>query len=92
VIRTFCSPPTADNVGQGEAPVHVLSLLPDDYPGDGAQDDALLGELMQDGRAASRILVDIATASREVTKRPTVLVPPGYEFTMQRSIARSLHD
>jgi cellulose synthase operon protein YhjQ len=40
----------------------------------------LLGELGRDGRRASRILVDIGTASRQVTRRllllrPTILIP-----------------
>jgi cellulose synthase operon protein YhjQ len=80
VVRTFLSPPRPDHGGESEAPVHVLSLKPEYYPGDGGQDDALLGELVKDGRGASRIMVDIATASSEVTSRllrlrPTVLVP-----------------
>jgi cellulose biosynthesis protein BcsQ len=80
VVRTFSSPGDPGNGGEGEAPVYVLNLDPKYYPGDGGQQDALLGTLVQDGRGASRILVDIATASREVTSRllllrPTVLVP-----------------
>ena len=40
----------------------------------------MLGQLLYDGRGANRILVDVATASRDVTSRlfflnPTVLVP-----------------
>jgi cellulose biosynthesis protein BcsQ len=80
VVRTFSSPADPADVGEGEPPVYVLNLEPAYYPGDGGQQDALLGALVQDGRGASRILVDIATASREVTSRllllrPTVLVP-----------------
>jgi cellulose synthase operon protein YhjQ len=58
-----------------------LTLEPERYPGDGADEhDPLLGELGRDGRDASRILVDIGTASRQVTRRllllhPTILVP-----------------
>ena len=42
--------------------------------------DPLLEELGRDGRDVSRILVDIATASRQVTRRllllrPTILIP-----------------
>jgi cellulose synthase operon protein YhjQ len=60
--------------------VHVLSLEAERYPGDGSEHDPLLGELVRDGRGASRILVDVATASREVTNRllllrPLVVVP-----------------
>jgi cellulose synthase operon protein YhjQ len=76
VVRTF-SPPGGEN----DAPVQVLTLEPERYPGDGADEhDPLLGELGRDGRDASRILVDIGTASRQVTRRllllrPTILVP-----------------
>jgi cellulose synthase operon protein YhjQ len=76
VVRTF-SPPGGEN----DAPVQVLTLEPERYPGDGADEhDPLLGELGRDGRSASRILVDIGTASRQVTRRllllrPTILIP-----------------
>ena len=76
VVRTF-SPPG----GEHNAPVQVLTLEPERYPGDGADEhDPLLGELGRDGRDASRILVDIGTASRQVTRRllllrPTILIP-----------------
>ena len=76
VVRTF-SPPGGEN----DAPVQVLTLEPEHYPGDGADEhDPLLGELGRDGRDASRILVDIGTASRQVTRRllllrPTILIP-----------------
>jgi cellulose synthase operon protein YhjQ len=80
VVRTFSSPVDPADGGEGEAPVYVLNLEPEYYSGDKGQQDALLGALLQDGRGASRILVDIATASREVTGRllllrPTILVP-----------------
>jgi cellulose biosynthesis protein BcsQ len=76
VVRTF-SPPGREH----DAPVQVLTLEPERYPGDGTdEDDPLLGELGRDGRDASRILVDIGTASRQVTRRllllrPTILIP-----------------
>jgi len=76
VVRTF-SPPGGEN----DAPVQVLTLEPERYPGDGADEhDPLLGELGRDGRGANRILVDIGTASRQVTGRllrlrPTILIP-----------------
>jgi len=76
VVRTF-SPPG----GESDAPVQVLTLEPERYPGDGADEhDPLLGELGRDGRGANRILVDIGTASRQVTRRllllrPTILIP-----------------
>lgn len=76
VVRTF-SPPGREH----DAPVQVLTLEPERYPGDGTdEEDPLLGELGRDGRDASRILVDIGTASRQVTRRllllrPTILIP-----------------
>jgi cellulose biosynthesis protein BcsQ len=75
LVRTF-SPP----ISESDAPVHVLSLEAERYPGDGGEHDPLLGELVHDGRGVNRILVDVATASRDVTSRllflnPTVLVP-----------------
>jgi cellulose biosynthesis protein BcsQ len=74
-VRTFSRPGAKD-----DAPVHVLNLQADLYPGDGGEHDPLLGELLRGGRGAGRILVDVATGSREVATRlmqlrPTVLVP-----------------
>ncbi len=65
---------------EADAPVQVLNLQAERYPGRGREHDPLLGELLRDGRGASRILVDVATANRDVTSRllllrPTVLVP-----------------
>jgi cellulose synthase operon protein YhjQ len=79
VMRTF-SPPGSPPGSESDAPVHVLSLEAERYPGDGGEHDPLLEELVHDGRGANRILVDVATASRDVTSRllllrPTVLVP-----------------
>jgi cellulose biosynthesis protein BcsQ len=74
-LRTFSRPGAQD-----DAPVHVLSLQADRYPGDGGEHDPLLGELLRGGNGAGRILVDVATAGRELMNRlmqlrPTVLVP-----------------
>ena len=74
LVRTFSRPGAEDDVA-----VNVLSLQPDGYPG-GSEGDPLLDELLRGGRGAGRILVDIATASREVTNRlmqlrPTFLAP-----------------
>lgn len=80
VVRTF-SPPSSPAQGtESDSPVHVLSLEAERYPGDGSEHDPLLGELVRDGQGTSRILVDVATASREVTSRllllrPLVIVP-----------------
>jgi cellulose biosynthesis protein BcsQ len=75
LVRTF-SPPGSES----DAPVHILSLEAERYPGDGGEHDPLLRELVRDGRGVNRILVDVATASRDVTSRllflqPMVLVP-----------------
>jgi cellulose synthase operon protein YhjQ len=74
-VRTF-SPPSSESA----APVHVLNLEADRYSGEGGKHDPLLGKLVHDGRGVNRILVDVATASRDVTSRllflnPTVVVP-----------------
>jgi cellulose synthase operon protein YhjQ len=80
VVRTFSSPASPACGAESDAAISVLSLEAEHYPGDGGEHDALLGKLLWDGRGVSRILVDIATASRDVTSRllrlePTVLVP-----------------
>jgi cellulose synthase operon protein YhjQ len=78
VVRTFF-PPGA--FGEDcDAPVQMLNLQGDGSPGDGNQQDPLLTELLRDGRGASRIVVDVATANRKwmsrlLSLRPTLLVP-----------------
>jgi cellulose biosynthesis protein BcsQ len=74
-VRTF-SPIGVER----DAPVKILNLEGERYPGNGGEHDPLLAELMSDGGGASRILVDLATAGRDLTGRllvlrPTVLVP-----------------
>src|SRR5216683_5945089 len=68
-----------------DAPVQMLNLQGDGSPGEGSQPkplthDPFLGELLRDGRGASRIVVDVATAKRKwmshlLSLRPTLLVP-----------------
>jgi cellulose synthase operon protein YhjQ len=63
----------------------MLNLQGDGSPGEGSQPkplthDPFLGELLRDGRGASRIVVDVATANRKwmshlLSLRPTLLVP-----------------
>jgi cellulose synthase operon protein YhjQ len=78
VVRTFF-PPGA--FGEDcDAPVQMLNLQPDGSPADGNQPDGLLTDLLRDGRGASRIVVDVATANRKwmsrlLSLRPTLLVP-----------------
>ncbi|MGA3222831.1 MAG: cellulose synthase operon protein YhjQ/BcsQ [Acidobacteriaceae bacterium] len=83
VVRTF-SPPGSRSGAEADAPVQLLNLQPERYaradPRIGGEHDPFLAELLRGGRGASRIVVDVATASREVTNRllqlrPTVLVP-----------------
>ena len=83
VVRTF-SPPSlpasATGRAENQVPVQLLNLEAERFPRYEGGHDLLLGKLLQDGRAASRILIDVATASREVNERlfalqPTVLVP-----------------
>jgi cellulose synthase operon protein YhjQ len=79
VVRTF-SPPGSPSGAEVDAPVQLLNLQPERYPRIGGEHDPFLAELLRYGRGASRVLVDVATASREVTSRlmqlrPTVLVP-----------------
>ncbi len=47
----------------------LLNLQPGRYPRTREDHDPFLAELLRDGRGASRILVDVATGSREVTSR-----------------------
>jgi cellulose synthase operon protein YhjQ len=83
VVRTFSPPgsPLGSAYGaEADVPVKVLNLQAERYAGRDGEQDPLLAELLRDGRGTSRILVDVATASREVTRRllllqPTVLVP-----------------
>jgi cellulose biosynthesis protein BcsQ len=75
VVRTF-SPIGVER----DAPVKILNLEAERYPRNGGEHDPLLAQLVSDGGGASRILVDLATAGREVSGRllalrPTVLVP-----------------
>ncbi len=78
VVRTFFPPgPFGEEC---DAPVQMLNLQGDGSPGDGNQTDPLLEELLRDGRGASRIVVDVATANRKwmsrlLLLRPTRLVP-----------------
>ncbi|HET6218373.1 MAG TPA: cellulose synthase operon protein YhjQ/BcsQ [Acidobacteriaceae bacterium] len=79
VVRTF-SPPPSPLAPECDAPVQMLNLQAQPLPCDRGEDDPLLGELLHDARGVSRILLDVATASREMTSRllplwPTVLVP-----------------
>jgi cellulose synthase operon protein YhjQ len=76
-VRTFF-PPGPTLGAETDAPVQVLNLPPEGYPG--SDRDPWLTDLLNGGRLANRILVDVATASQDVTRRllrlrPTILVP-----------------
>jgi cellulose synthase operon protein YhjQ len=80
VLRTFSPPSFPALRAESDAPVRLLNLQADHYPADDNEHDPLLHKLVRDGRGVSRILVDVATASWEVTSRllllrPAVLVP-----------------
>jgi cellulose synthase operon protein YhjQ len=78
-VRTFF-PPGPILGAETDAPVQVLNLPPEGYPGSNPERDPWLTDLLNGGRVANRILVDVATASQETASRllqlrPTVLVP-----------------
>jgi cellulose synthase operon protein YhjQ len=75
-VRTF---PSIGKNGNA-APVQVLSLTAEYSSRFENGDDPLLGELALGGRGMSRILIDLATSSRELARRllplrPILLVP-----------------
>ncbi len=75
VLRTF-SPPGAS----GDAPIQLLTVDPETLGPENAPQEVLGGEITRNCRNASRIIVDLATASGATTRRilrmsPTVLVP-----------------
>jgi cellulose synthase operon protein YhjQ len=80
VVRTFSPPSFPVLRAERDAPVRLLNLQAEHYPRDDNEHDPLLHKLVRDGRGVSRVLVDVATASWEVTSRllllgPVVLVP-----------------
>ena len=75
VLRTFTPPGVS-----GDAPIQMLTVDPDTLGPENAAQEILTQEISRNGRAASRIIVDLATASGATTRRilrmsPTVLVP-----------------
>lgn len=75
VLRTF-SPPG----NSGDAPIQMLTLDPESLGPENAPQEVLAQEVARNSRNASRIVVDLATASGALTRRvlrmaPTVLVP-----------------
>jgi cellulose synthase operon protein YhjQ len=75
VLRTFTPPGSS-----GDAPIQMLTVDPDTLGPESAPQETLTQEISRNGRGASRIIVDLATASGATTRRvlrmgPTVLVP-----------------
>lgn len=75
VVRTF-TPPAAT----GDAPIQMLTVDPESLGPENAPQEPLSTEITQHSRTASRVIIDLATASGSTTRRilhlaPTVLVP-----------------
>jgi cellulose synthase operon protein YhjQ len=80
IVRTFSPPSFPVTRPERDVPVRMLNLQGEQYPADDNEQDPLVHKLVRAGRGVSRILVDVATASWEVTSRllvlgPAVLVP-----------------
>jgi cellulose synthase operon protein YhjQ len=74
-LRTF-SPPGAS----GDAPIQMVTIDPETLGPEAVSQETLTGEIGKFSRGASRVIVDLATASGATTRRlmrmaPTVLVP-----------------
>lgn len=75
VLRTFTPPGTT-----GDAPVQLVTIDSESLGPETAGHELLSEEIQTHGRGANRVIVDIATASANVTRRvlrlaPSVLVP-----------------
>src|ERR1700676_1105184 len=75
MLRTF-SPPGIS----GDAPIQLVTVDPDTLGPENAPQETLTQEISRNSRAASRVVIDLATASGATTRRvlrmsPTVLVP-----------------
>jgi cellulose synthase operon protein YhjQ len=75
LLRTFSPPGNA-----GDAPIQMVTIDPEGLGPDTGSQDALTGEIGTYSRGASRVIVDLATASGATTRRilrmtPLVLVP-----------------
>jgi cellulose synthase operon protein YhjQ len=75
VLRTFTPPGNS-----GDAPIQMLTLDPETLGPENAPQETLALELSRGSSNASRIVIDVATASATITRRvlrmgPTVLVP-----------------
>jgi len=74
-LRTF-TPPGASS----DTPIQLVTIDPDGFNGEPSTQESLSGEISKFARGASRVIVDLATASGATTRRimrmsPMVLVP-----------------
>src|SRR6202162_2544025 len=75
VLRTFNPPGTS-----GDAPIQMLTVDTETLGPETAPQEVLNQEVSRNARGASRVIIDLATASGATTRRvlrmvPTVLVP-----------------
>lgn len=75
ILRTF-SPPIAS----GDAPIQLITLDSETPGPEAAAGEGLITEIRKHARGASRVVVDLATASAAITRRvmrlsPRILVP-----------------
>lgn len=75
VLRTFTPPGPS-----GDAPIQMMTLDPEVLGLENAPQEVLTSEIARNAGGASRVIVDLATASGSTTRRvlrmsPTVLVP-----------------
>jgi cellulose synthase operon protein YhjQ len=75
LLRTF-SPPGVSS----DAPIQMVTLDPEGIGNDANGQESLSGEILKFSRGASRVIIDLATASGSTTRRilrlsPLVLVP-----------------
>jgi cellulose synthase operon protein YhjQ len=87
VLRTFTAPGNS-----GDAPVQLLTVDCENLGPESAPQEQLSQEIARSGHSASRILIDLATASGAITRRvlrmnPTVLVPVISDMSSVVSVA-----
>jgi cellulose synthase operon protein YhjQ len=70
MLRTF-SPP----VSSGDAPIQMITLDPENFGSETAQQEALTAEISKHARGVGRVIIDLATASGATTRRIMRLVP-----------------
>jgi cellulose synthase operon protein YhjQ len=86
-MRTFTPPGNS-----GDAPIQMLTVDPETLGAEGQPQDELVQRIQGHAQGASRILIDLATASGAMARRvlnlsPTVLVPVMPDMTSVVSVA-----